>query len=136
MRKRYIYFFVLTIFAFIFSTILFLYILSQSENVGAKIVDEQIRKEDFLMSDTYHNKYFYVHYTYNGELRTGTVIISNANNIHIGDNLIVLMNKKTGDLMPNDFLNACLIISFISCLLFVLGIILFYEMKKQSLKDI
>lgn len=99
--------------------------------ISSKIIGQEKIDGQFLMSDGYRDRICLVSYDYNGNTFYDEVRISNAQYLHNGDSLKVLVRKDNG-LMESSEKIISLIVSFISLSILVACSICLLFKKEKS----
>lgn len=131
-KKKYvIYILGLFILIYVFGVILAREI-NNIDTVSSKIIGQEKIEGQFLMSDGYRDKICLISYDYNGNTFSDEVRVSNAQHLHNGDSLKVLIRKDNG-LMESSEKIISLIVSFVSLsILAACSICLLFKKEKSS----
>lgn len=131
-RKKYvIYIFGLFILIYALGVMLVIEI-NNIDTVSSKIIGQEKIEGQFLMSDGYRDRICLISYDYNGNTFYDEVRISNAQYLHNGDSLKVLVRKDNG-LMESSEKIISLIVPFISLsILVACSICLLFKKEKSS----
>lgn len=131
-RKKYvIYIFVLFVLIYALGVILAKE-MNNIDTVSSKIIGQEKIEGQFLMSDGYRDKICLVSYDYNGNTFSDEVRISNAQYLHNGDTLKVLVKKDNGVMESSEKIIS-LLVSFVSLsILAIYNICLLFKKEKSS----
>ena len=106
--------------------------INNIDTVSSKIIGQEKIEGQFLMSDGYRDKICLISYDYNGNTFSDEVRVSNAQYLHNGDTLKVLVRKDNGAMESSEKIIS-LIVSFVSLsILAACSICLLFKKEKSS----